>query len=112
MELTVLLLSDRVESVVDLLPDFPFGPYRLSSAALKGTEGRDLLSLHPDLLLVDATGDLAAAQDATRRFSLAWDRTVKRGLRTSIQGRSSARVTAAMGSSRQARAVGRSVRMG
>jgi DNA-binding response OmpR family regulator len=73
MELTLLLLSDRAESVVDLLPNFPLGPYRLSSTALKGTEGRDLLSLHPDLLLVDATGDMAAAQDATRRLSLAWE---------------------------------------
>jgi DNA-binding response OmpR family regulator len=73
MNLTVLLLSDRFGSVEELLPDFPIGPYQVSTAALKGTDAGDLLSLHPDLLLIDATDDTSAAQEATRRLSLAWE---------------------------------------
>jgi DNA-binding response OmpR family regulator len=29
--------------------------------------------MHPDVVLVDATGDLAAAEDATRKLSMAWE---------------------------------------
>jgi DNA-binding response OmpR family regulator len=40
---------------------------------LKTTETRDLLPIHPDLILVDATGDLEAAEAVTRQLSLAWE---------------------------------------
>jgi DNA-binding response OmpR family regulator len=73
MDLTVLVLSDQARSVAELLPQFPLGPYRVASAALKGTQAGDLLSIHPDLLLIDATGDSAVAEDAARRLSLAWE---------------------------------------
>ena len=73
MTWTVLLLTDFVEDVRQLLPHFPSAPYNVEPAPLKDTGPSDLLSGHPDLLLIDATGDLSAAEDATRRLSLAWE---------------------------------------
>lgn len=73
MASTLLLLSDRVDDVRDLLPNFPIAPYRIEHAPLKATEADDLVTLHPDLLLIDATGDLGVAEDATRRLGLAWE---------------------------------------
>jgi DNA-binding response OmpR family regulator len=73
MAWTVLLLSDAVTDVRELLPAWPVAPYRLSSAPLKGIEPQDLIPLHPDILLVDATQDLTLAEEATRRLSLAWE---------------------------------------
>jgi DNA-binding response OmpR family regulator len=73
MAWTVLLLSDQLQDVGDLLPEWPLGPYRVVHAPLKRTGTDDLIRAHPDLLLVDATGDLDAAEEATRRLSLAWE---------------------------------------
>ncbi|MEA2435334.1 MAG: hypothetical protein QOG54_2791 [Actinomycetota bacterium] len=73
MAWTVLFLSDQHEDVRELLPTFPLGPYRVSHAALKTTGPDDLIPLHPELLLIDATGDLSAAEEATRRLALAWE---------------------------------------
>src|SRR5918997_626657 len=73
MAITVLLLSDTVEEAGDLLPAFPPAPYRVLARSLKETVPGDLIPIHPDLLLVDATGDVAVAEDATRRLSLAWE---------------------------------------
>jgi DNA-binding response OmpR family regulator len=73
MAWTLLLLSDQVEEVRDLLPDFPLAPYDVVSAPLKTTGPEDLIATHPDLLLIDATGDIASAEEATRRLSLAWE---------------------------------------
>lgn len=73
MAWTLLLLSDQFHDVRDLLPSFPIAPYRLERVPLKNTEIQDLIQLHPDLLLIDATGDLAVAEDATRRLGLAWE---------------------------------------
>ncbi len=71
--LTVLVLSDQVSEVTDLLPGFPAGAYRTEVMALKEAEPGALIPLHPDLVIVDATGDLAAAEATTRRLSLAWE---------------------------------------
>jgi DNA-binding response OmpR family regulator len=48
-------------------------PYRVLARSLKETLADDLIPIHPDLLLVDATGDPSVAEDATRRLSLAWE---------------------------------------
>jgi DNA-binding response OmpR family regulator len=58
MRLTLLLLSDQVVDV---------------HAPLKTTGSRDLIATHPDILLIDATGDIDVAEDATRRLALAWE---------------------------------------
>ena len=73
MAWTLVLPSARATEVRHLLPAFPLAPYRVSHAPLKGTGPEDLISSHPDLLLIDATGDRAAAEEATRRLSLAWE---------------------------------------
>ena len=70
---TVLLLSDSVEDVRDLLAHFPLTPFRLLNRGLKETDPHDLIPIHPDVLLVDATSDTAAAEAATRRLALAWE---------------------------------------
>ena len=73
MTWTVLLLSDRAQDVRDLLPSFPAAPYRIVVMALKDTQSADLIALHPDLILIDATSDIEGAQEATRRLALAWE---------------------------------------
>lgn len=73
MPATVLLLSDRAQDVHDLLPNFPVAPYLVTRASLKDTRPEDLIPIHPDLLLIDARGDVEVAEDATRRLSLAWE---------------------------------------
>jgi DNA-binding response OmpR family regulator len=73
MNPTLLFLSDRYQDPSDLLPSFPLAPYRVNHAPLKTTEVGDLLSLHPDILLVDGTGDVGAAEEATKKLSLAWE---------------------------------------
>jgi DNA-binding response OmpR family regulator len=70
---TVLLLSDQVDDLRELLPHFPIAPFSIRSAALKTTGARDLIPIHPDLVLLDATSDRDAAEDALRRLSLAWE---------------------------------------
>ncbi len=73
MATTILLLSDAVVDVRELLPQFPVSPYLVSHAPLKATRPEDLIPIHPDLLLIDATTDIETAEDATRRLSLAWE---------------------------------------
>ncbi|HET7481949.1 MAG TPA: response regulator transcription factor [Actinomycetota bacterium] len=73
MAWTVLLLSDQAGDIRDLLPAFPVAPYGIVTMSLKDTEATDLVTVHPDLILIDATTDLEGAQDATRRLALAWE---------------------------------------
>ena len=72
MAWTVLLLSDQAEDVRDVLPEFPHAPYRVTTRALKDTLIEDLVTIHPNLLVIDATRDLDVAEDATARLSVAW----------------------------------------
>jgi DNA-binding response OmpR family regulator len=73
MAVLLLMLSDQIEDVRDLLPAFPIAPYRVMKIGLKTTTADDLIPIHPDVLLIDGTGDLSAAEEATRRMSLAWE---------------------------------------
>lgn len=73
MNWTVLLLSDQERELTELLPQWPIGPYRVHRRGLKATSGQDLIPIHPELLVIDATGDLAAAEETTRRLALAWE---------------------------------------
>jgi DNA-binding response OmpR family regulator len=70
---TVLLLSDQSQDVRDILPSFPTLPYRVVTAPLKTTGPQDLITTHPNALLIDATSDIGAAEEATQRLSLAWE---------------------------------------
>jgi DNA-binding response OmpR family regulator len=69
----VLVLSDVVDDVHDLLPGWPDGGWECSVGPLKETTSSDLVALHPDLVLVDARSDVDAAEAVTRRLSLAWE---------------------------------------
>ena len=73
MAWTVLLLSDQAGDVRDVLRAFPIAPYRLVTLPLKGTAPEDLVEIHPEVLLIDGTGDIDAAEDATRSLSMAWE---------------------------------------
>jgi len=73
MAWTVLLLSDQATDVREVLAEFPGGPWRLRTAALKATEPTELIPIHPDVILIDATSDIGAAEEATRKLSLAWE---------------------------------------
>jgi DNA-binding response OmpR family regulator len=73
MQWTLVLLSDRVDDVRDLLRDFPMAPWRLLRVPLKTTSPEDLISIHPDVLLIDATADIEVAENATRALALAWE---------------------------------------
>ncbi|MEA2452018.1 MAG: hypothetical protein QOG04_728 [Actinomycetota bacterium] len=73
MAITVLLLTDSARDVRELLPNFPVAPYLVLQAPLKTTMSEDLIPIHPDLLLIDANHDFEAAEEATRRLSLAWE---------------------------------------
>ncbi|HEU4480887.1 MAG TPA: hypothetical protein VFS18_03300, partial [Actinomycetota bacterium] len=71
--LNVLLLSDQAEDVHDVLASFPLGPWRIVHAPLKTTAIRDLVPIHPDVILIDATADPGAAEETTKTLSLAWE---------------------------------------
>jgi DNA-binding response OmpR family regulator len=73
MAWTVALISDQVEDVRDLLPAFPIAPYRLINVPLKETGAQELVPIHPEIILIDATGDVTAAEEVTRRLALAWE---------------------------------------
>ncbi len=73
MAWTVALVSDQVDDVRDLLPAFPMSPYRLVTVPLKETGADRLVPIHPEIILVDATGDITAAEEVTRRLALAWE---------------------------------------
>lgn len=70
---TVLLLSDHCTDVRDLLAAFPVASYRVRTMALKGTGPGDLIPIHPDIILIDATAELAVAEEVTRLLALAWE---------------------------------------
>lgn len=69
----MLLLTDSARDARELLPNFPVAPYLVLQAPLKTTNSEDLIPIHPDLLLIDASHDIEAAEEATRRLSLAWE---------------------------------------
>ena len=73
MAWTVLLLSDHADDVRDVLPRFPLAPYRIRRMPLKDTNSSDLITTHPDLILVDATHEIEAAESAAKRLALAWE---------------------------------------
>lgn len=73
MAWTVALVSDQVEDVRDLLPAFPMSPYRLVTVPLKDISADQLVPIHPEIILIDATGDLPAAEKVTRQLALAWE---------------------------------------
>ena len=73
MAWVALLVSDAAEDVRDLLPQWPAIPYEVQRASLKELDPDVLISLAPDLLLIDGTGDLGAAEEVTRRVSLVWE---------------------------------------
>ena len=73
MAWTILLLSDQYSDVRDLLGSFPSAPYRVVRMPLKETDPTDLIRVHPDALLIDATGDVAVAEAATKKLALAWE---------------------------------------
>lgn len=73
MAWTVLLLSDQAADARELLPSFPLGPWRLVTASLKADEPADLIPIHPDVLLIDATADVESAERAARNLATAWE---------------------------------------
>lgn len=73
MAWTVALVSDQVEDIRDLLPAFPTAPYRLINVSLKDTGIDELVPIHPEIILIDATGDVPAAEEITRRLATAWE---------------------------------------
>jgi DNA-binding response OmpR family regulator len=73
MQWTLVLLSDDVQEVRDLLPEFPLAPWRVLRVPLKTTSPEDLISIHPDVLLVDGCADVESAENATRTLALAWE---------------------------------------
>ncbi len=73
MAWTALLLTDQAGDVRDVLPAFPAAPYRVVTAPLKNTGAKDLIPIHPDLLLIDATSEIGAAEETTKRVALAWE---------------------------------------
>jgi DNA-binding response OmpR family regulator len=73
MAWTVLLLSDQFTDVRDLLRSFPSAPYRVVTMPLKETDPGDLIRIHPDALMIDATGDVRVAEDSTKKLALAWE---------------------------------------
>jgi len=72
MRWTVVLLSDRVNDVRDLLPSFPLAPFEVLMASLKNSTPLELGALSPDILLLDALEEVAAAEEAARRLTLGW----------------------------------------
>lgn len=67
------MLSDGMDDVGELLPSWPIGPYDVEVGPLKSTGPAELIPIHPDLLLLDATTDIDAGEQAARRLSLAWE---------------------------------------
>jgi DNA-binding response OmpR family regulator len=73
MTIAVVMLSDEANDVRELLPSFPIAPYDVRTLPLKTSGTDDLIPSHPDLILIDATVDVGAAEQAARRLSLAWE---------------------------------------
>ena len=73
MQWTLVLLSDHSDDVRDLLGDFPIAPWRVLRVPLKTTRPEDLITIHPDVLLIDGTDDVESAQNTTRELALAWE---------------------------------------
>jgi len=68
-----LLASDTVTDVGDLLPEWPTLHYDIRCAPLKTLDVDYVTTRHPDVLLVDATGDPETAESVTRRLALVWE---------------------------------------
>src|SRR5688500_7995643 len=73
MAWTALLLSDLHKDIRSLLRMWPVAPYNVVQVPLKTTAPENLISIHPDLLLVDASGDVETAEEVTKTLSLAWE---------------------------------------
>jgi DNA-binding response OmpR family regulator len=73
MAALALLASDSVGDVRELMSQWPALPYEVRMTPLKTLDVEDLVGVHPDVVLVDATGDVGAAEDVTRRLSTAWE---------------------------------------
>ena len=73
MSWTILLLSDHATDISDLFEGFPLGPWRVTIVPLKTTQSEKLISIHPDLLMIDATSDVHEAEETTKDLSLAWE---------------------------------------
>jgi DNA-binding response OmpR family regulator len=73
MAALALVASDVVADVRELLPQWPALPYEVRMTPLKTLAVEDLVAVHPDVVLVDATGDVGAAEEVTRRLSTAWE---------------------------------------
>ena len=73
MAWSALLLSDLHDDIRSLLRMWPVAPYNVVHVPLKTTAAEDLISIHPDLLLVDASGDVETAEEVTKTLSLAWE---------------------------------------
>ncbi len=73
MAWTLLMLSDQAHEITDLLENFPIGPWRVQRAPLKTTQASELIPIHPDVVIIDGTGDLESAEETTRSLSLAWE---------------------------------------
>jgi len=72
MRWTVVLLSDRVDDVRDLLPAFPLAPFEVLMASLKDSIPLELSALSPDIMLLDALEEVAPAEETARRLTLEW----------------------------------------
>jgi DNA-binding response OmpR family regulator len=70
---TILLLSDQERDIRALLPGFPLSSAEFETAELKEADVQALIPVHPDLVLIDGTTDLAAAEDCARVLSIAWE---------------------------------------
>lgn len=73
MTAPILLLSDSAGDVRDLLPAFPVTPYRITILPLKEISTEELIAVHPEVMLIDATGDVQTAEMTTRDLALAWE---------------------------------------
>jgi DNA-binding response OmpR family regulator len=73
MLVTLLFLTETAEDLREVLPNFPVASYRIRLGSIKETGPEDLIPIHPELVVVDATSDLDSAHDAIRRLALAWE---------------------------------------
>jgi DNA-binding response OmpR family regulator len=73
MVLTLLFLSDQLEDLIELMPEFPTAGYKLVHMPLKTTGSEDLISIHPELMVIDGIADIEVAERAVGRLALAWE---------------------------------------
>jgi len=73
MVFTLLFLSDQVEDLIELMPEFPTAGYKLVRLPLKTTGPEELIPIHPELMVIDGVGDIEIAERAVSRLALAWE---------------------------------------